>query len=334
MISHEPFLRAILDAPDDDGPRLIYADWLEERGDPRGEFIRVQCALARGADGPQRGALEARQQKLLAAHRREWSRALWDLDCAPLGVAENGGFRRGLLEDAEMDAAVFLGRSEELFRAAPLRNVTLRRAAGRLAELSASPWLERLAGLCLADNGVAPSDVVALALSPFLTGLAVLDLSGNGVGDVGAAALAGSRGLGGLIRLYLGEAAIGPEGARRLADSPHWPRLAELDLGDNRVGEAGAEALAASPTRAGLTELSLDENGVGDAGAIWLATSPHLAGLTALHLNGNGISNAGALALAYSPCLNRLTVLSLLENPIREEAAEAVRRRFRGARVA
>lgn len=42
------FLRAILAAPDDDAPRLIYADWLDENGKPeRAEFIRVQCQLAR-----------------------------------------------------------------------------------------------------------------------------------------------------------------------------------------------------------------------------------------------------------------------------------------------
>jgi uncharacterized protein (TIGR02996 family) len=44
--AEEPFLRAILAAPDDEAPRLIYADWLEERGDLRGEYLRLACALA------------------------------------------------------------------------------------------------------------------------------------------------------------------------------------------------------------------------------------------------------------------------------------------------
>src|SRR2546422_761256 len=47
MSDSAPFLRAICAHPDDDGPRLVYADWLDERGDPRGEFIRVQCGLAK-----------------------------------------------------------------------------------------------------------------------------------------------------------------------------------------------------------------------------------------------------------------------------------------------
>lgn len=46
--TEQALLRAILDTPADDAPRLIYADWLEENGQPeRAEFIRVQCELAR-----------------------------------------------------------------------------------------------------------------------------------------------------------------------------------------------------------------------------------------------------------------------------------------------
>jgi uncharacterized protein (TIGR02996 family) len=39
-------LRAILEDPFDDVPRLLLADVLEEAGDPRGEFIHVQAKLA------------------------------------------------------------------------------------------------------------------------------------------------------------------------------------------------------------------------------------------------------------------------------------------------
>src|SRR5687768_3217999 len=52
-------LQAIREAPDDDAPRLVYADWLDEHGRPeRAEFVRVcvelirarQAAAARGRD--------------------------------------------------------------------------------------------------------------------------------------------------------------------------------------------------------------------------------------------------------------------------------------------
>src|SRR5262249_17672416 len=65
-------LHEILSSPDEDLPRLVYADWLEEHGDAdRAEFIRVQCALARlPAYDPDAAELEQRAQELLLAHQR------------------------------------------------------------------------------------------------------------------------------------------------------------------------------------------------------------------------------------------------------------------------
>src|SRR5262249_4000204 len=68
-----PFLQAILDAMNNDAPRLVYADWLEERGDPHGELIRVQCELARRRIGdPARRDLEQRERRLLSKHYLAW----------------------------------------------------------------------------------------------------------------------------------------------------------------------------------------------------------------------------------------------------------------------
>jgi uncharacterized protein (TIGR02996 family) len=52
---HDRFIRAIVENPFDDAPRLIFADWLEEHGDAaRAEFIRVQCEVARMVE-PEKG---------------------------------------------------------------------------------------------------------------------------------------------------------------------------------------------------------------------------------------------------------------------------------------
>jgi uncharacterized protein (TIGR02996 family) len=38
----EAFIRAIVDGPGDDLPRLVYADWLDDRSDPRGAYLRAE----------------------------------------------------------------------------------------------------------------------------------------------------------------------------------------------------------------------------------------------------------------------------------------------------
>jgi uncharacterized protein (TIGR02996 family) len=46
MGDEDTFRRAIRDNPGDDGPKLVYADWLEERGDAtHAELIRLTCEL-------------------------------------------------------------------------------------------------------------------------------------------------------------------------------------------------------------------------------------------------------------------------------------------------
>jgi uncharacterized protein (TIGR02996 family) len=46
MAEEDGFLRALLASPSDNALRLVFADWLEERADPRGLFLRLECALA------------------------------------------------------------------------------------------------------------------------------------------------------------------------------------------------------------------------------------------------------------------------------------------------
>ncbi len=46
-------LRTVCESPEDDAPRLVFADWLDENGEPeRAEFVRVQCEIARLNPGP------------------------------------------------------------------------------------------------------------------------------------------------------------------------------------------------------------------------------------------------------------------------------------------
>src|SRR5262245_46200025 len=46
MSDESALLAAIRSAPSDDAPRLVYADWLDERGRPGGAYLRAECRPA------------------------------------------------------------------------------------------------------------------------------------------------------------------------------------------------------------------------------------------------------------------------------------------------
>ena len=67
MTDEQAFLQHILENPADLTARLVFADWLEERGDSRSELLRLQHTLTQQINPPNRPVLEARQRELLAS---------------------------------------------------------------------------------------------------------------------------------------------------------------------------------------------------------------------------------------------------------------------------
>src|SRR5262249_13070706 len=116
MTPEQAFLEEIWDNPDDDLPRLIYADWLEERGDARGEFIRLPGELNRTVeDNPRRAEMEARERVLLSANVRAWTGELF-------GLVERWEYRRGFVEGVRMAANAFVARLPSLLCLGRLRH--------------------------------------------------------------------------------------------------------------------------------------------------------------------------------------------------------------------
>ena len=113
---------AIQRAPEDPVPYQIYADWLTERGDPRGELIALQVALEKPGASPE---LQGRAAELVEKHRTAW-----------LGDLPAGGFsctwRRGFLDavtlgddqSAEIDHAELYATLRALPAAIALRGLT------------------------------------------------------------------------------------------------------------------------------------------------------------------------------------------------------------------
>ncbi len=92
MSDRAAFISAIAASPDDDLPKLVFADWLDEHGEgARAEFIRLQIAVRNEADQspPVTDAKKlARIRVLFLANYRDWLRPVYDALAEPLPVFE------------------------------------------------------------------------------------------------------------------------------------------------------------------------------------------------------------------------------------------------------
>jgi uncharacterized protein (TIGR02996 family) len=359
MISADDFFHAILEDPDSDEPRLVFADWLEEHGNPRSEFVRLQCELEQlPEDHPERSEREARSRLLLSMHEAEWVGGL-------RAFVQRWKFHRGFVDWVHVPARMFLAHAEDIFQLAPIRKLSLGDVNPYLEDLAKCPYLERVVSLQinpefswrqndypssqLTDHGVG-----ILASSPHLQHLQRLDLGWNQLTSAGAAQLASSQYLQHLTALDLSdndldEDAIvtingwhecllatlalsnnhlGDRGMRNFhlaGEAAAWnhAKLNELHLASNQISGAGIEHLAFSKLTA-LKILSLDGNEI-DANAIrHLANSPVAARLVRLSLSSNRIGDEGVSALVAAPCTRHLTHLYLRYNQIGPEGVQAL----------
>ncbi|MFO0824110.1 MAG: TIGR02996 domain-containing protein [Gemmataceae bacterium] len=73
MSEERAFLKAIKKKPEDRTARLVYADWLQEHDDPRGELIRIEEELPTLAIYSDRyWQLKPRRRELLKAADKPW----------------------------------------------------------------------------------------------------------------------------------------------------------------------------------------------------------------------------------------------------------------------
>jgi uncharacterized protein (TIGR02996 family) len=202
MSDQAALLAAIVANVDEDTPRLIYADWLDENlpdkmpspapgPSARAEYIRVQCRLARlPFDDPDYPELLEREEDLadwLNAHAPEAE----DEPNLPDGLEWAGGFdsgewrtyARGFPEETEYtefeddpnyNVERIRAALPEAFAKSTVRTLRLEDAYGEeIAGLMQSPVVAGLRGLDLSDIADdKESDAVrAIAASPHLSGL-------------------------------------------------------------------------------------------------------------------------------------------------------------------
>ncbi len=274
-MSLEPaLLAAIAAAPDDDLPRLVYADWLDENGRPlRAEFIRLQIEIAKKETLPRAAVnvfshLWKRQQEILDNHRDELLGPLTGV----VGWHE-AEFRRGFLNEITLSAELFGTYGGIVAELVPLpdRIEVYQPGTARVMFYGLDPgWLNVITHIRAAESRERPSHVrgacdwtrlrsldlenchygdgnVAPLFAPqCFPALQDLDLSFNDLTDAGVIALLNTGVLQRLKRLVLGGNPIGDQAAMELADRLGGSTVLEnLNLRMTDIGPAGQAALLA-----------------------------------------------------------------------------------------
>lgn len=305
-------LDAILEHPDSDEARQVYADQLIANNDPRGELILVDIALAGPLAIRKREQLARRRAELVKAHAATW----WPYKVA--SYRTHKGFVQAVVGSWTQVKAI----AQDLFAAEPVTELELSGIDDdkALRALLAAPWLPRLHRLIM--RGL-PGDegFTALATSPQLANLRALNVTAN---ELSADALADlGDALPRCTSLVLTGNEIGDDGVANLRAWKHLPNVDTLYLSSCEVGEDGLDQLFAGAPLARLEKLTLSNNEIGDEGAgVIVKCAVRMPALRHLELTNCGLSSSGAKALAKAklPALRRL---DLRRNDLDDKLAAA-----------
>jgi uncharacterized protein (TIGR02996 family) len=363
---HDALLRAICENPREDTPRLVYADWLEENGQPeRAAFIRTDVAMAlheKWDAGRLRCEEGLTRKKLLA---QPWAGGLFpplpkdfEWDGEPV---TRRGFPWSVYAHRPDQA---LARHPDVLTRFPVERVSCfasPAAPANLRKLAGLGGADRLTGLRFSGgahsakslgpllsgaflgleeltfglNAITAAGARALFESPVPDRLTALNFAGPegwGVGRVVLEALAADRGPR-LRCLHLRYTLYGDENHQQLIECRLPPDLRVLDLASIRLNGERAVRLAGVAALGQLRALGLSRNPVGNAGAAALFTSPHLAGLKVLDLSYCQVGDDALRALLEnSPLADGLNRLDLTGSPASGDMKQAVQDRM-GDRV-
>ncbi|MFV8752354.1 TIGR02996 domain-containing protein [Nannocystaceae bacterium ST9] len=260
----------IREDPDDAEAWKVYADWLLDQGDRRGELILLERHPDASRDPQLRSSIAA----LVAEHRASWT---------PAGLyAQSCEWRGGFVVGAT-------------FR------VSDRYDPDTLARALADPRARFLIDLRLDIDASLATKVVASMAKVDFGRLRSLRAIHHGRGDALARVLAKQRGLN-LATLDLRNSVLTNNGLVELADSGQLRGLRALHLQNNKFAGKGLAALARAELGA-LELLDLRYNQITEVGAAALASSPQLGALRSLYLYAADLGPAGVHALASSTTL-------------------------------
>ena len=338
------FINEIAKNLDDDFPRLVYADWLQDHGDPRAEFIRVQCELA------ERMKQDVRQRYLLEQHAALLSRkdpelaSLWERNDSllrkyqgiwtrDLSTTKLKGytFRRGFIDEVRITLTQFVRQARKLKKGAPLLSslrITRVHESG-LSVLSQCELLSQIRTLSLRNVNQSVTEITKFLNAPNLKQLASVDLSNTGL----SWDLDWNWDFSNLKRLYLSGTSALSEGfqirGRIFSESVlPLPQLEVLDLSYAGVTSALLEDMTLDSDLSRLEALNLSGYRLGMEGLSQLFESPTLTSLKLLVFNDSEIADSVLPLLLESECCAQLECLSLKGNEFSREAERKLKAHF------
>jgi uncharacterized protein (TIGR02996 family) len=323
MTDHNAFLQAILTDPEADTPRLVYADWLEEQGDPRGEFIRLQCELARLAEEFQEPPeLVQREKELLALHGATWRQPLRKI----LGRAELP-FSRGFVERLSLPAEKFINAAEQVLTSTPLRSIRLREFSQDFQEVRQAQALHKVPFLSLKGSNAGSlrsRRLLGHVVSPRLQGL---DLGNNGMIGTAVIMLWNELELPQLQHVNLRYTSMSNRTLASFLSSALPQQLKSLDLSGHYSASLSIWGhLWNTAWNQHFHMLCLAACSWGQAATEALFTTPHLSGLRLLDINSCAMENlaGGFRLLKERQPFPNLVALDLSFIPLSIEAVEAL----------
>jgi uncharacterized protein (TIGR02996 family) len=281
MSDENALLGAIAAHPEEDTPRLMYADWLDEHGRPvRAEFIRVQIEIARKEHLPRAMLnryvdLFKRNQELIDNHGNEL--------LGPLAVLPTNArieFRRGFPSEVTVEALTFWHYARLLADLCPRPRVVVANEVVGVVDLlgfssQGNPELWEVVGSIrtIPDRSPTPAHPFWRLRDDFQPhrwpNLHDLDVSGCRLGDAHSGTLLRAALLPAVSDLDASGNELTDAAVDSLLDSGLPGQLKRLIFGGNDITDTGAQALAERwPTGADdrLENLNLRFSHIGQAG--------------------------------------------------------------------
>ena len=350
MPDRESFVQAIAANPADDLPRLVFADWLDENGDPeRAEFVRTQIRWHHATDA-ERKQLDSLAHDLLREHWNRWfGPFLHALDPAddsgrryryagalnahlfPTSTARDDAplttvrFARGFVSQVGIRVGRWAGEASlaEAFRHEPVTALDCRDGlhSPRWVKFT-DPTLRRVVHLTVRQQwawGVSAPESTALLDDPHLAGVRELTLVPT-VNDETDLHPLPAPWVTRFVRSSLAYRLTGlsllhiGDDALPALCRPGRLHLERLRLGGPLAGDS-VRRLGDSDLGTTVRELTLNTADLRDAGVAALARDPWRK-LTQLGLSRNGLTAAVLPAFAAAAFTPQLTELDLSDNPL------------------